>query len=239
MKPIIYVGYEAKQDVAYEVLAFSLRKHSSTDLDIRPLRLDHLATTIGFDRPRDPLQSTEFTYTRFLVPYLCHFQGRALFMDCDMLCLGDINDIYNLDLSTSWLRVVKQSQQVTRTTKMDGQAQTSYPRKNWSSLMLMNCASLTCWSLDAVRTQTGRWLHRFDPIPDAYLGEIPAEWNELDRYDDRTRMIHYTEGGPWLPECRDHQYGDIWFAAHAQWQDALALAAPAATRDQAYVDAPR
>lgn len=210
-KPIIFVGYESKQHVAFEVLEFSLRHHSSTDLDIRPLRLDHLEREIGFDRPRDPLQSTEFTYSRFLVPYLCNYEGRALFMDCDMLCLADINEIFSLDLSSSWVRVVKQSQNVTRSTKMDGQPQMAYPRKNWSSLMLMNCAALTCWSLQAVKEMSGRWLHRFEPIPDEAIGDIAAEWNVLDRYDEHTRMLHYTDGGPWLPNCSNHPYGDIWF----------------------------
>ncbi len=207
----VYVGYEPRQSLAYEVLRFSLESNSSEPLDIRPLRLDRLVRDIVFRRPHDPLQSTEFTYTRFLVPHLCGYKGRALYMDCDMLCLGDIAEIYSLDLAQVWLRVVKQSQVVTRATKMDGEIQTAYPRKNWSSLMLLNCETLTCWSKEAVETKTGEWLHRFRPIPDERIGSLPAAWNVLDRHDSDTRMVHYTEGGPWLPGCQDHPYGRIWF----------------------------
>lgn len=212
MEPLrIFIGYEPSQDIAYAVLKYSLEVHSSTPLDVRPLRLDELTRVTGFERPHDPLQSTEFTYTRFLIPHLCNYEGRALYMDCDMLCFGDIAAIGSLDLSKAWLRVVKQAQAVTSSTKMGGKTQTTYPRKNWSSLMLLNCARLTCWTKEAVETQTGAWLHRFSAIPDECIGDLPAEWNVLDRYDDTTRVIHYTEGGPWLPACEDHPYGQKWF----------------------------
>lgn len=210
-KIVIYIGYEPKQHIAYEILKFSLRNNSSTPLDIRPLHLDSIKRKINFSRPLDPLQSTEFTYTRFLVPYLCGFKGRALYMDCDMVCLGNIAEVYELDLSAHWLRVVKQSQIVASHTKMDGKVQTSYPRKNWSSLMLLNCENLTCWTKEAVEERSGKWLHRFEPITDDRIGSIPPEWNVLDRYDNETRMIHYTEGGPWLAGFENHPYGDIWF----------------------------
>jgi hypothetical protein len=138
MAPLrIFVGYEDRQAIAYEVLKYSLEKHSSSPLDIRPLRLRTLAEAIGFKRPHDPLQSTEFTYTRFLVPFLCDFKGSALYLDSDMLCLGDITELFELDLSTYWLRVVKHDYHPTTRIKMGDRIQTDYPRKNWSSLMLL------------------------------------------------------------------------------------------------------
>ena len=210
-KIVIYIGYEPRQDIAYEILKFSLQSNSSSPLEIRPLRLDRLKREASFCRPHDRLQSTEFTYTRFLVPHLRGFKGRALYMDCDMICFGDIADVYSLDLSNYWIRVVKQIQVVACPTKMDGRVQTSYPRKNWSSLMLLNCEKLSCWTKEDVEQRPGKWLHRFEPIPDGQIGSIPPQWNVLDRYDNETRMIHYTEGGPWLAECRNHLYADIWF----------------------------
>lgn len=209
--PRIFIGYEDKQQIAFEVLRFSIERYSSAPLDIRPLHLRVLEGDIGFRRPPDPLQSTEFTYTRFLVPYLCGYKGVALYMDCDMVCLADIMELFALDLSRHWLRVVKHDHRPTSTVKMDGKVQTSYPRKNWSSLMLLNCRQLTCWTKEAVESASGRWLHRFEPIPDERIGDIASTWNVLDRYDAETRIIHYTAGGPWLAECRHHSYGDLWF----------------------------
>jgi lipopolysaccharide biosynthesis glycosyltransferase len=217
-KIVIYIGYEPSQHLAYEVLKFSLESNSSAKLDIHPLHLERLKRGIDFNRPHDPLQSTEFTYTRFLVPYLTGYRGRALYMDCDMICFGDIAEIYSLDLSNFSLRVVKQSQIVAGPTKMDGRVQSSYPRKNWSSLMLMNCEELTCWTKEAVEQQSGKWLHRFEAIPDDKIGELPFEWNVLDHCDEHTKLIHYTQGGPWLKGCEDHPYANIWIEYLARFR---------------------
>jgi len=205
----IFVGYDSREDIAYRVLKYSLEKHASEPLDIRPLKIGEL----NFSRPHDPLQSTEFTYTRFLVPYLCNFEGTALFMDCDMLALGDICEIFHLDMSDYWLRVYKHDQQVSSAVKMDGKIQTWYPRKNWSSFMYLNCARLTAWTKEQVQTQSARWLHRFEAIPDERIGDIPEGYNVLDRYDARTKLVHYTEGGPWFENYRNHPFGDVWLRA--------------------------
>jgi lipopolysaccharide biosynthesis glycosyltransferase len=202
----IFIGYDSREAECADVLAYSLRKHASISLDIRYLKLAEL----DFDRPRDPLQSTEFTYTRFLVPSLCHYQGKAIFMDCDMLCLSDIKELDDLDMSTYALRVVKHDHQPTSTVKMDGQVQTAYPRKNWSSLMIMNCSLLRLWTKEVVETQSGAYLHRFQDIPDELIGDIPRTWNTLDWMDENTKLIHYTSGGPWFDQCKDHAFGEIW-----------------------------
>lgn len=203
----VFIGYDSRQDIAYRVLRHSILKHASGPLDIRPLVLSELS----FPRAPDPLASTEFTYTRFLVPHLVGFSGVALFMDSDMLCLADLCELFHLGVGDYALRVVKQEQRSTDGVKMDGRVQRSYPRKNWSSLMLMDCQRLTAWSFEEVLRRPARWLHRFEPIPDELLGDLPREWNVLDRHDERTKLIHYTEGGPWLENYRDHPFGAIWF----------------------------
>jgi lipopolysaccharide biosynthesis glycosyltransferase len=213
----IFIGYDSKVDIAYRVLKYSIEKHSTEPVDIRPLVLKEL----DFKREFDPLASTEFTYTRFLVPYLCDFKGVALFMDNDMLCLADINEIFQLDLDRYWLRVVKHDYRPTVKFKLDGFIQTQYPRKNWSSLMFLNCEKLTKWNKENVQTKSGAWLHRFEPIPDDCIGEIPKEWNVLERYDTDTKLIHYTEGGPWYENHKDHPFGDIWFQYHKEYLASL------------------
>ncbi|MBM81979.1 MAG: hypothetical protein CMJ78_15520 [Planctomycetaceae bacterium] len=209
----IFIGWDPREAECADVLAYSLRKHSSIEFEISYLKLEDLE----FDRPHDPLQSTEFTYTRFLVPSLCGFQGKAIFMDCDMLCLGDIRELAELPMDDLALRVVKHDHRPTETTKMDGRPQTVYPRKNWSSLMLMNCEKLGIWTKPVVETASGAYLHRFQDIPDELIGELPKTWNTLDWMDESTKLIHYTSGGPWFPECANHPHANIWREAKHDW----------------------
>jgi len=203
----IFIGYDASQEIAYDVLSYSLEKHTTEPLDIRAIDIDKLPE---FDRPVDPLASTPFTYTRFLVPWLCDYEGTALFMDSDMLALGDVSELFHLPMEGLALRVRQHEYNPTETVKMGGKVQTQYPRKNWSSLMLMNCAELTAWSKEAVETQSGAWLHRFEPIPDDKVGDISEEWNVLDEMTGPTKLLHYTSGGPWLPGCEDAPHADLW-----------------------------
>lgn len=205
----IFIGWDSRFPEPAEVLRHSLLEHASIPLDIRYLKLDEL----DLNRVHDPRASTEFTYSRFLVPYLCGFKGKAVFMDNDMLCFSDVKELDDLDMKGLALRVVKHDYQPGNTVKMYGCEQTSYPRKNWSSMMLMNCEKLSLWTKEVVATETGAYLHRFQDIPDDQIGEIPNTWNTLDWMDETTRLIHYTNGGPWFEAYRDHLHADVWCRA--------------------------
>ncbi len=211
----IFIGWDSRFPEPADVLKHSLQHHSSLPLDVHYLKLDELA----LDREHDPLASTEFTYSRFLVPHLCGFEGKAIFMDNDMVCMGDIRELDELDMSTCALRVVKHDYQPENTVKMYGCKQTSYPRKNWSSLMLMDCSKLRLWTKQVVETQTGAYLHRFQDIPDELIGEIPNTWNTLDWMDESTKLLHYTNGGPWFKEYENHPHADVWYAARQRMRD--------------------
>jgi hypothetical protein len=147
-----------------------------------------------------------------------------------MLCLGDVREIAELDMSGPALRVVKHDYQPTNSVKMYGAVQTSYPRKNWSSMMLMNCGKLRLWSKQVVETQTGAYLHRFENIPDHEIGELPKTWNTLDWMDQSTRLIHYTNGGPWFEQYRDHPHAGVWYAAREEMLRKKPVAAPLPAR---------
>lgn len=207
----IFIGYDSRWPECADVLRYSLKKHSSISLDITYLVLNDLIQKHKFQKEHDPLSSTEFTYTRFLVPYLCNYKDYALFMDSDMVCFSDIAEIQNFLLSDFALRVVKHDYYPTNPIKMDGQIQTSYPRKNWSSFMYMNCAKLKIWTKKVVEMASGAYLHRFKDIPDKEIGDFPLAWNCLDWMDNFTKMIHYTNGGPWLKSYEKHPYGHIWY----------------------------
>ena len=212
----IFIGWDSRFPEPADVLRHSLLAHASIPLDIRYLKLPEL----GLLREHDPRASTEFTYSRFLVPHLCGFRGTALFLDNDMLCFADVRELAELDMDGLALRVVQHDYQPSNTVKMYGCPQTSYPRKNWSSMMLMNCERLRLWTKDVVATQTGAYLHRFQDIPDEEIGEIPPTWNTLDWMDESTKLIHYTNGGPWFDEYRNHPHADVWFKARDGMQAA-------------------
>jgi lipopolysaccharide biosynthesis glycosyltransferase len=212
----IFIGWDSRFPEPADVLRYSLLKHSSIPLEINYLKLPEL----GLERQHDPLASTEFTYSRFLLPHLCDFEGKALFLDNDMLCFGDMREIDELDMRNFALRVVQHDYQPANSVKMYGCPQTSYPRKNWSSMMLMDCAKLRLWTKQVVETQTGAYLHRFQDIPDSQIGELPKTWNTLDWMNASTKLIHYTNGGPWFEQYRDHPHAGIWFRYRAEMEAA-------------------
>lgn len=212
----IFIGWDSRFPEPALVLEWSLRKHSSIPLDIRFLKYDELRRTLGFNRKPDPLASTEFTYTRFLVPFLCDYRGMALFLDNDMLCFDDISQITELPMDGLALRVTQHDYRPTADTKMDGVKQTVYPRKNWSSFMWMDCSKLKLWTKEAVETASGAYLHRFEDIPREQIGKIDLAWNSLDRA--LVKMGHWTSGGPWFEECRDCPDAEVWLKAKAEYE---------------------
>ena len=222
MKRMVFVGYDSAQDIAYKVLRYSILVNATRQVDVYPIILDDVRKRFGFNRVHDPLQSTEFTYTRFLVPLMCDYQGIAVFMDSDMLALGDVSQLFDLDMTPFALRVVKHDHKPLNPVKMGqlGRVQQAYPRKNWSSLFIADCSKLKCWTKEAVETKSPAWLHRFEPVPDDAIGDLDkTQWNVLDYYDNiNTKLVHFTEGGPWLPGCENHPYGDVWFRYKRMWE---------------------
>ena len=88
----IFIGYDSRETVAYHVLAHSIHSRATEPVSITPLMLSQLKQVLT--RKRNPLQSTDFSFSRFLTPYLCDFDGWAIFMDCDMLVLDDIAKLW-------------------------------------------------------------------------------------------------------------------------------------------------
>jgi lipopolysaccharide biosynthesis glycosyltransferase len=213
----IFIGWDNGMPDAGNVLAYSLNKHAKRPIDISFLNINELKAKYDFNRKHDPLASTEFTYSRFLIPYICGYEGTAMFLDNDMLAFGDINEIFDLDMTGLALRVVKHQQEVITAIKMDGKAQSWYPRKNWSSMMLMDCSKLRCWTKEVVENQTGAFLHRFETIPDEQVGEISKTWNVLDEIKSDTKLWHFTSGGPYHKNYADMPGSGIWYKYYYDW----------------------
>jgi len=228
----IFIGYDPRERAATNVLIDSLYQHSSSPLAITPLVTPQLEAQGLYRRQRDPKQSTAFSFTRFLVPHLMGYQGWALFMDCDMLCRGDITQLWDQRDDRYGAMCVQHEHVPGETVKFLGEVQSAYPKKNWSSLMLLNCSRCTALTVDYVNTATGLELHRFHWLEgDHAIGALDAGWNHLvDVQDAPTaaaeqggpRLLHWTLGGPWFREQRT-MGGPLaaeWFAAR---DDAMKL----------------
>lgn len=214
----VFVGWDSREVDAYRTCCYSIRKHTSEPVEIRPVCLNEMLATGIYRRPRDEPASTEFTYSRFLVPHLTGFTGTALFVDCDFLFTTDINKLWSLRDDHLAVSCVQHDYQPRQTIKMDGQKQVAYPRKNWSSLVLWNCSHAANEQLtpDFVGTAAPSHLHRFSWLSDEQIGSIPTTWNWLvGDYDplpdgQLPEGIHFTNGGPWHPGYENVDYAGLW-----------------------------
>ena len=214
----IYVGWDSREDIAYQVCEHSILRRTRRDsVIVQPLKQNELRDEKLYWRDVDKLASTEFTFTRFLVPHLNEYKGWAVFCDCDMVWLCDAWDLFKDKDDNKAVYVVKHDYTPPEGTKMDGQLQLPYPRKNWSSMVLFNCEhpKNQALDLDTVNTQTGQWLHRFSWLEDDEIGELTPEWNWLvghykEGVDGTPKVLHYTEGGPWFENMRDCEYDHVW-----------------------------
>ena len=209
----IFIGYDSKEKVAYNVLSHSIIQNSTKPVAITPIALNHLRD--DFVRERNALSSTEFSFSRFMIPHLMNYQGWALFMDCDMLMFEDIAELWRLRDDRYAVQVCKHDYTPKDEKKFLGQVQTKYEKKNWSSFMLMNCKKCTTLTPDYVNKASGLELHQFKWLEgDHLIGDLPLEWNwlvgEYEHKDD-VYNVHYTKGGPWFEEYAKCDYSQDWF----------------------------
>ena len=209
----IFIGYESKEKVAYNVLSHSIIQNSTKPVAITPIALNHLKD--DFVRERNALSSTEFSFSRFMIPHLMNYQGWALFMDCDMLMFEDVSELWRMRDDSKAIQVCKHDYVPKEKTKFLGQTQTAYPKKNWSSFMLMNCKKCSSLTPDYVNRASGLELHQFKWLEgDHLIGDLPLEWNwlvgEYEHKDD-IYNVHYTKGGPWFEEYAKCDYSQDWF----------------------------
>ena len=209
----IFIGYDNKERVAYNVLSHSIIQNSTKPVAITPIALNNLKD--DFVRERNSLSSTEFSFSRFMIPHLMNYQGWALFMDCDMLMFEDVSELWRMRDDSKAIQVCKHDYTPKEKTKFLGQVQTAYPKKNWSSFMLMNCKKCTTLTPDYVNKASGLELHQFKWLEsEDLIGELPLEWNwlvgEYEHKDD-VKNVHYTEGGPWFDDYKECDYSQDWF----------------------------
>ena len=235
----IYIGFDPREAETFAICRHTLRKHAP-DIPIHAICLDEVRnaglywrpTSVRDGRMWDDISeapcSTAFAISRFLTPVLAKAAGRigwALFLDSDILAMDDVDELFAECDPSKAVMCVKHNHVVEdNSIKMDGQLQTLYRRKNWSSVVAWNLAHASNRKLtvQTINTLPGRDLHAFSWLADDEIGALGPEWNYLVGYSKRDeswqpKLVHHTEGGPWLPNYQDVEYADEWRAARASW----------------------
>lgn len=187
-------------------------RHASEPVSIAPLRLDSLVKQ--FERPWEEDQSTAFSYTRYLVPFLTGYRGWAIFMDCDMLVRTDIAELWELADDRYAIQCVKHEHVPEEHYKFLYRRQVRYPRKNWSSVMLMNCGRLRMLTPKYVSEASKEEIKQLRFLDDEEIGALPPPWNHLVGYQEPredANIVHYTIGGPYFHEYARCEYALDWF----------------------------
>ncbi len=220
----IYMGFDPRETEAYEVARSSIIRRSAIMASVIPLRLHELPMLTRPIERKDgrmwcPISqapmATEFAISRFCVPFI-RKEGWAAFMDCDIVCLADVGELFALADPKFAVLVVKHAHKETGAVKMDNQLQTFYARKNWSSVVLWNCAhpsNRKFVASDALNTWPGRDLHAFKWLDDSEIGELPKEWNHLvgiDSPTDAIKIAHFTLGGPFIEGWKGGPFDEVW-----------------------------
>jgi len=213
----VYVGYDSREDLAYQVCKHSIirREPGAT---VKPLKQKDMREAGLYTREVDKLASTEFTFTRFFIPHLQNYQGWAVFCDCDFVWTVPTTDLKQYCDPDKAVVVVQHDYTPAEGMKMDGKQQHIYPRKNWSSMILWNCAHPKNKVLtpELLNKETGAFLHRFQWLNDNDIGSLPHHYNWLvgwykEPKDGKPKIYHWTEGGPWfIDNYFDCEYADVW-----------------------------
>ncbi len=225
----IMVGYDPRESAAFDVACHSIKRRLSTPIPVQGLYLHELRAKHLYSRPvartdtgqmwdvlSDAPMSTEFAVTRFLTPHIAK-SGWALFVDCDVLARTDLSELFALTDDRYAVMCVQHQHRPILSLKMDGQQQTRYVRKNWSSVALYNCdhPANQRLTLDMINTLPGRDLHRFCWLLDDEIGALPEEWNWLVGHSDARidpKIAHYTDGHPMMAGYETAAYADEWRA---------------------------
>lgn len=207
----IFIGYDDREAVAYHVCVNSIVRRSTEPVSITPLVLSSLE---GY-RETHADASNEFVYSRFLVPSLMNYHDWALFIDGDMILREDISKLWALRDESKAVLCVKHDYKTTASIKFLGSQNKNYQRKNWSSVILWNCAHPANRAVtpEFVMKSTGQQLHRFSWLDDDLIGELPIEWNWLpDEFgaNDDAKLLHFTLGTPCFDEYANSPMADEW-----------------------------
>ena len=195
----IFAGYDPNEAAGYHTFCHSVITRASEPVSITPI-IKNQFPWWEREKVNDNPGATEFSFSRFLIPHLCNYEGFAIFMDgADMLCCGDVAELWALRDEKYAVKCVQHPEYIPTKLKMWNQENRAYPRKNWSSVMIINCEKAKELTHENVATQSGGWLHRLQWTEDHLIGDLPKEWNVLIGEQDvpeNAKILHYTLGLP-------------------------------------------
>ncbi len=218
-RPIrLFCGYDTRQPAGTMAFIHSVLVRSSLPVSFSILSGNTLRGVYDAPLMREGA-STEFAFTRFLVPFLCQYEGWAIFADAaDMICTADIAKLWDMRDPDYAVQVVKNNHNPENKTKFLGQAQQRFPMKNWSSLILFNNAMCRDLTPDYVAKASGATLHQFKWLGDyrdQLMGALPKEWNQLVDINEEDMLkegiMHWTNGSPYFPETEFTDEARVWF----------------------------
>ncbi len=227
----IFIGFDRRETVAYHTLCQSILERASEPVAFTPVKYSHVKGV--YTRGWHPKQSTSFSVTRFLVPWMSGYSGWSIFMDCDILCRADIADLWRLRDPSKAVQVVQHDYKPATAIKFLGHVQTDYGRKNWSSVMLFNNHRCRVLTPTYVNSATGLELHQFRWCEDAEIGALPRQWNHLVGefdHDPDAKLVHYTLGGPYF--CDQVEFFKEWHQAKDNVNHAARWVAPLTERSK-------
>lgn len=208
----LFIGYDPREAIGFHCFLNSVIEQSSARIEALPL-----------DSKGLPQGSNTFTTSRFLVPWLCGFEGHAIFVDgCDMLAQADLAELDALFDPQYAVQVVKREDYESRhDRKYIGTLmecpQTNYHRKNWASVMLINCEHFkwAAFNPESIAGTNVLDLLQLNAFRDEEIGALPNEWNRLvDEYDDPAgaKILHWSNGVPAFAHYQTAPAADRWFA---------------------------
>ncbi len=202
----VFIGFDPAESIAASVAAFSVARRARLPVSVTFLKLSQLPLT------RKQEGSTQFTFSRFLVPWLCNYKGFAVFMDCDVLCRADIHGILDVSERHS-VSVVKHDYTPKSGRKFLGNEQQTYEKKNWSSVMVFNNALCSVLTPNYVNTASGLDLHQFKWCGEHMIGSLDKDWNHLvGEYPENplAKIAHFTLGTPCFAKYRYCEFAQEW-----------------------------
>lgn len=209
----VFIGYDTREVIAYSVLSHSINTRATIPISISPIMLSQLSGI--YTRSRHELQSTDFSFSRFLTPYLSNYEGWSIFMDCDMIMLEDIKKLWELRDEKYSVMCVKHDYTPKSSRKFLDQVQTKYEKKNWSSVILFNNKKCKKLDLEYVNNASGLELHQFKWLNDeSLIGDLPGRWNHLvveEKPNKDAALVHFTIAGPYFENVQAPEYSKEWF----------------------------
>ena len=233
----VYIGYDDREQVAYDVLVHSIEKYASKPVNIQPIKYDTLKAKGLINRPlvnvggryydtiSNANAATQFAISRFMAPVV-HLEGWAVFMDCDMVLQDDIYKLMEELDPVYAVQCVKHDYIPKDSMKMDGQAQENYHKKNWSSFFAFNSSHPSMLKLDQWKVENwpGRYLHGFGWLTEDEIGPLSPGWNWLVGEQPKPETLynaHFTLGGPWFDNWHPQEFDYIWSAEFMSYSNAL------------------